>query len=85
MWYMNLDALPPGKQMYMAAITSEFDETHDGEYDEYDIVLPSGLGKDAALALIREDPEFIELYGADANIRGLINQSEGYIIFEDQP
>jgi len=79
-WYMNLDALPAGKQMYMAAIAGD-----DDSYDEYDIVLPARLGKDAALAFIRTDAEFIKLYGRKARIRGLINQSEGYIIFEDQP
>lgn len=80
MWYMNLHTLPPGQQMYMAAIAGD-----DDSYDEYDIVLPASLGKDAALKLVRKDAEFIMLYGRKARIRGLINQSEGYIIFEDKP
>ena len=82
MFYMNLDALPAGKQMYMVAITGTTDPS-DVEYDEYDIVLNAGLGRDAVIAGCRKDLEFVSLYGADARIAGAVNQSEGYVIFED--
>lgn len=80
MFYMNLDALPADKEMYMVAIISD---PHSTDYDEFDIVLDRGLGKDGVLAGCRANAEFVECYGPDAIIAGAINQSEGYVIFED--
>jgi hypothetical protein len=79
MFYMNLDALPAGQQMYMVAIIATKDST---DYDEYDIVLPAGLGKDEVTEAVRADTEFVEMYGADAILGGAVNQSEGYVIWE---
>ena len=90
MW-MNLDQLPAGKSMFTVYVTLDPKGTPRDEMgaDEVDVVAPSSASRDAIINDGAVHPKgenagaFIrEMYGLDSRVVGVVNQSEGYIVYD---
>lgn len=74
--FMNLTSLPAGKHMYTAYVGDPLEGC-----DEYDIVAPATATAQAVIALLRGDEGFLSLYGADATVAGIVDQSVGEVLW----
>jgi hypothetical protein len=75
--FMNLHSLPAGKHMYTAYVGDPFEGC-----DEYDIVAPATATAKQVIALLRADEGFVDLYGADATVAGIVDQSVGAVVWQ---
>jgi len=83
--YVNLHNLSPDKAMftlYVAPHGVPFEQT-----EEYDLVAPARLQAPSYLTsiVIQEAKDLlVELYGPIVEVRGAINQSDGYIMYDSR-
>lgn len=90
MW-MNLDALPAGKSMYTVYVTTDPEGTPRSEMgaDAVDIVASSSATWGSVCSYGTAHPSgehaptyIIGLYGEDARIIGVVNQSDAYVVYD---
>lgn len=90
MW-MNLDQLPAGKAMYTVYVSLDPEGTPRDETsaDEVDIVAPAGsnwsdvINKGKAHPRGEDAKDFIlDMYGPESRVVGVVNQSEGYVVYD---
>lgn len=96
MW-MNLDTLPAGRSMYTVYVTCEPEGTARSQMsaDEVDVVARSSASwgevcnDGQVLRDFREEgnhtpatSRMLEMYGEDMRVIGIVNQSDGYVVFD---
>lgn len=85
MYYVNLHDLPPGKEMFTLYIGQQ--GTPAEQTEEYDLVAPHEHGDRRYLAakVIETAKAHLETeYGPLTEVRGVVNQSTGQIIFDSR-
>lgn len=95
--FMNLHTLPPGKSMYTVYVTTDPEGTDRSAMsaDEVDVVAACSASwgdvcnNGQELRDFHEDGNhkpatnwILEMYGEDARVIGIVNQSDGYIVFD---
>lgn len=83
--YVNLHDLPVGQSMFTLYICHPGDPLELTE--EFDVVAPSTAPPLHYLTSVVIDTAkdlLLDLYGADVQVRGIVNQSEAYIVFDSR-
>jgi hypothetical protein len=80
--FMNLDTLPVGKSYYTVYVTLDPKGTPRLEMsaDEVDVVAPSSASRDEVVNECAA--EIVSDYGTDARVVGVVNQSDGYVVYD---
>lgn len=91
MMWMNLDQLPVGKSMYTVYVTTDPEGTtrDEMEAEEVDVVASSSASWGTVVNDGKVHPEgenagayIRESYGLDSRIVGVVNQSDGYVVYD---
>lgn len=84
--YVNLHTLPADQAMFTVYVTLDPEGTHRSEItaEEVDIVYKRNAtwGEIASYGTDDMGDRIVDAYGPDARIVGIVNQSEGYVLFD---
>lgn len=81
--FVNLHDLPAGQAMYTVYVTTDPGPvTVDIQVDEYDVTARRTASAAQVAEAARTDEMFARLYGAEARIVGIVDQSADYILFD---
>lgn len=78
--YMNLHTLPAGQAMFTLYVA----RPNETDFDEYDVVAPATAPESSHLTsqvILKAKDEIVRLYGPNVEVRVVINQSSGAVIF----
>ena len=81
---VNLHNLPPGKAMFTLYVGQPGEDS----VEEYAQVAPAqhvaGLGYPASRVILEAKDKLVELYGADVVVYGIVDQSNGDIVYDSR-
>ena len=86
--YVNLDTIPAGQAMYTLHLTMDPLGTARSQMstEEVDLVAPARLSRDELMNRDETKQELRDLFGEpewlDARLVGLVNQSDGYVVYD---
>jgi hypothetical protein len=83
--YVNLHTLPPGKALFTLFVAQPGDPLELAE--EFDVVGPARPPEPSYLAsvvILEAQSMLIDMYGDKVEVRGIVNQSGGGIIFDSR-